>query len=158
MSVLPTDAENLFVVLSARELNSDLYIVTRATEEGAEVKIMRAGADRVISPYHTGGIKIANAVLKPAVVEFLEFVTLSENIGLELEEITVFPNSRLVNNTLDETGIGRDFKIIIVAVKRPQGEMEFKPTSETIINAGDTLIALDESSQLRKLETLTGNA
>ncbi|MBS1112527.1 MAG: TrkA family potassium uptake protein, partial [Nitrospirae bacterium] len=82
ISVLPTDAENLYVVLSARGLNPKLLIVARAGEEGSEQKLLRAGADRVVSPYHIGGLRIAHAVLKPAVVDFIEFATKSGNIDL----------------------------------------------------------------------------
>ena len=78
VSVLPTDAENLFVVLSARELNPDLFIVARASDEGAEQKMLRAGANRVVSPYHIGGLKIAHIILKPAVMDFIEFATKAE--------------------------------------------------------------------------------
>jgi voltage-gated potassium channel len=77
ISVLPTDAENLYVVLSARGLNPNLQIVARAGEEGSEQKLLRAGADRVVSPYHIGGLRIAHTVLKPAVVDFIEFATKS---------------------------------------------------------------------------------
>lgn len=154
ISVLPTDAENLFVVLSARELNPDLFIVARAGEEGSEQKLLRAGADRVVSPYHIGGLRIAHTVLKPAVVDFIEFATKSGNIDLQMEEITVKDRSKLVGLTLDECGIGRDLGIIIVAIKKPTGDMKFNPTFRTTIKAGDTLIALGEASKLKILEEM----
>ncbi len=154
ISVLPTDAENLFLVLSARDLNPDLFIVTRASEESSERKILRAGADRVVSPYFTGGIRIANSILKPAVVDFLEFATKTGNLELQLEEILLGKGSILSERTLVDTGIGRDLEIIIVAIKRPDGTMEFNPNSTSIINSGDTLVALGEPSKLKELEKL----
>ncbi len=154
ISVLPTDAENLFVVLSARELNPKLFIVARAGEEGSEQKLLRAGADRVVSPYHIGGLRIAHTVLKPAVVDFIEFATKSGNIDLQMEEITVQNNSKLAGLTLDECGIGRDLGIIVVAIKKASGDMQFNPTFRTAIKAGDTLIALGEISKLRTLENM----
>jgi voltage-gated potassium channel len=156
ISVLPTDAENLFVVLSARELNPYLFIVARAGEEGSEQKLLRAGADRVVSPYHIGGLRIAHTVLKPAVVDFIEFATKSGNIDLQMEEITIQEDSKLAGFTLDECGIGRDLGIIIVAIKKHTGDMEFNPTFKTTINIGDTLIALGEVSKLKILEDMAG--
>jgi len=155
ISVLPTDAENLYVVLSARGLNPGLTIVARAGEEGSEQKLIRAGADRVVSPYHIGGLRIAHTVLKPAVVDFIEFATKSGNLELQMEEIEVKENSPLVGQTLDECGIGRDLGIIIVAIKQLSGDMKFNPTFRTAIKAGDTLIALGEISRLQTLEEMT---
>ncbi len=154
ISVLSSDAENLFLVLSARDLNPDLFIVARASEESSERKILRAGADRVVSPYFTGGIRIANSILKPAVVDFIEYATKSGNLELQLEEILLSENSKYNNFTLEKTAIGRDLGIIIVAIKRNDGRMEFNPHSSSLINAGDTLVALGENSKLRMLESL----
>lgn len=152
ISVLPSDAENLFVVLSARGLSPNLLIVARAGEEGSEQKLIRAGADRVISPYHIGGLRIAHTVLKPAVVDFIEFATKSGNIDLQMEEILIHEQSGLVGLTLDASGIGRELGIIIVAMRRKNGDMKFNPTSRSSIQAGDTLIALGETSKLSILE------
>lgn len=156
ISVLPTDAENLFVVLSARGLNPHLHIYTRAGDESSELKILRAGADRVVSPYHTGGLRIANMILKPAVVDFIELATKSGNLEIQIEEIEIHPGSALSGKTLEVSGIGRDLGIIIVAVKKPDGTMQFNPTSRTVINPQDTLIALGEKSKLKVLEGMSG--
>jgi voltage-gated potassium channel len=157
ISVLPTDAENLYVVLSSRGLNPHLLIVARAGEEGSEQKLLRAGADRVVSPYYIGGLRIAHTVLKPAVVDFIEFATKSGNIDLQIEEITVQEGSRLVGLSLDECGIGRDMGIIIVAIKHKSGEMKFNPTFRSIINLGDTLIAVGETPKLKILEEMAAS-
>ena len=154
ISVLPTDAENLYVVLSARGMNPALLIVARAGEEGSEQKLLRAGADRVVSPYHIGGLRMAHSVLKPAVVDFIEFATKSGNIDLQIEEITIQEGSNLVGNSLDHCGIGRELGIIIVAIKQQNGEMKFNPTFRTIIEIGDTLIAVGETSKLKILEDM----
>lgn len=154
VSVLPTDAENLFVVLSARGLNQKLFIVARAGEEGSEKKLVRAGADKVVSPYHIGGLRIAHTVLKPAVVDFIEFATKSGNIDLQMEEVLIRESSELVGKSLDECGIGRELGIIIVAIKKPDGAMKFNPTFKSAIKSGDTLIALGESSKLKNLEVM----
>jgi len=154
ISVLPTDAENLFVVLSARGLNPSLSIVARAGEEGSEQKLLRAGADKVVSPYHIGGLRIAHTVLKPAVVDFIEFATKSGNIDLQMEEIKIQEASQLAGLTLDECGIGRELGIIIVAIKKADGDLKFNPTFRSTIHTGDTLIALGEISKLKLLEDM----
>ena len=154
ISVLPTDAENLYVVLSAKVLNPDLNIVARAGEEGSEQKLLRAGADRVVSPYHIGGLRIAHTVLQPSVVDFIEFATRSGNIDLQMEEIYVREGAGISGTTLDHCGIGRELGIIIVAIKRTDGEMKFNPTFRTVIKPGDVLIALGEKDKLRILEEM----
>lgn len=154
ISVLSTDAENLYVVLSARVLNPKLNIVARAGEEGSEQKLLRAGADRVVSPYHIGGLRIAHTLIKPAVVDFIEFATKSGNIDLQMEEINVLAGSKVANTTLDECGIGRELGIIIVAIKAPGGDMRFNPNYKTTIRPGDILIALGERSRLKLLEDM----
>ncbi|MEW6109601.1 MAG: NAD-binding protein [Nitrospirota bacterium] len=154
ITVLPTDAENLFVVLSARGLNPGLLIVARAGEEGSEQKLFRAGADKVVSPYHIGGLRIAHTLLKPAVVDFIEFATKSGNIELQMEEVKIQESSRLAGLTLDECGIGRELGIIIVAIKQADGSMRFNPTFRSAIKEGDTLIALGEISKLKILEEM----
>jgi len=154
ISVLPSDAENLFVVLSARVLNPNLLIVARAGEEGSEQKLLRAGADKALSPYYIGGIRIAQTVLKPAVMDFIEFATKSGNIELQMEELPIREGSKLAGRTLNECGIGRELGVIIVAIKQVAGEMRFNPTFRTEIQVGDTLIAVGESSKLRTLEEM----
>lgn len=153
VSVLSTDAHNLYVVLSARGLNEKLQIVARATEEGAEQKFIRAGADRVVSPYHIGGLRIAHSIIKPSIVDFLEFATRSGNIELQMEEIPLLETSRLPRTSIIDAGIGKDLGVIIVAIKR-EGNMIFNPTGKTIMNVGDILIALGEATKLKKLEEI----
>lgn len=157
ISVLPTDALNLYVVLSARELNPSLNIVARAGEEGSEKKLLRAGADKVVSPYHIGGLRIAHSVLRPAVVDFIEFATKSGNIELQMEEVTIPEGSSMEGQSLDQCGIGRELGVIVVGIKRHNGEMKFNPTSRSTVKAGDTLIALGETSKLRVLENMSRN-
>jgi voltage-gated potassium channel len=154
ISVLPSDAENLFVVLSARGLNPNLLIVSRAIEEGSEKKLLRAGATKVVSPYHIGGLRMAHTVLKPTVVDFLEFATKSGNIELQMEEIQIQERSALIGLTLEECGIGRDLGVIIVAIKQSTGDTRFNPTFRSKVKAGDTIIALGEKSRLQRMEEM----
>lgn len=157
ISVLSSDADNLYVVLSARGLNPKLRIAARASEEGVEQKLIRAGADNVISPYHIGALRIAHTMLKPAVVDFIEFATKKGNIELQMEEIKVKEDSHIMGLSLDECEMRKELGIIIVAIKRASGEMEFNPTSASIIKQGDTLIAMGEVNQLKKFEQLVSS-
>lgn len=157
ISVLSSDADNLYVVLSARGLNPKLRIAARASEEGVEQKLIRAGADNVISPYHIGALRIAHTMLKPAVVDFIEFATKKGNIELQMEEIKVKEDSHIMGLSLDECEMRKELGIIIVAIKRASGEMEFNPTSASIIKQGDTLIAMGDVNQLKKFEQLVSS-
>lgn len=154
ISVLPTDAENLLVVLSARGLNPNLLIVARAAEEDSEQKFLRAGATKVVSPYHIGGLRMAHTVLKPTVVDFIEFATRSGNIELQMQEILIQEGASLLGMTLEECGIGRDIGVIVVAIKQSTGDTRFNPTFKSTIKPGDTLIALGEVSKLKVIEEM----
>lgn len=154
ITVLPSDAENLYVVLSARELNQNLFIVARAVEKEAEAKLKRAGANRVVSPYFIGGLRIAHTVLRPTVVDFLEFVTRSEYAEIQIEEVEVSPQSKLIGKTIAQSGIGRDIGVIIIGIKRADGRMKFNPTSQTLIKESDTLIVVGQTDKLSILEEL----
>ena len=155
ITVVSTDAENLYIVLTARGLKPDLFIVARAGEEGSEKKLMRAGANKVISPYHIGADRMAQAVLRPAVVDFIEFATRSENMELRMEELTIRAGSKLSGLAINQCGIRQDLGIIIVAIKRIEGHMEFNPSPAAVLNEGDCLIALGQPDRLKVLEEIT---
>jgi len=149
-----SDADNLYVTMSARFLNDKLFIVARAEEEGAERKLLRAGANRVVSPYAIGGQRVAQAVLRPNVMDFLELATRSEHLELQIEEITIGDRSGLAGKSLDDSRIRRDLGIIVVAIKKPAGTMSFNPEGAAVLDPGDLMIALGHRQQLDKLEEL----
>ena len=151
VSVVASDADNLFITMSARGLNPGLFILVRADEEHTEKKLMRAGADRVFMPYLIGGQKMAHTLIKPAVTDFLEFTVNNKDIGLDLGELMVNEMSRLNGLTLIDSGIRQEMDVIIVAIRKRDGEMKFNPSSQTRIEAGDTLISLGKSNDLAKL-------
>ncbi len=156
VTVLHSDASNLFVTLSAREINPKLFIIARYEEERTKNKLLRAGADKVVSPYIIGGTRMAMAVLRPAVIDFIELATQSESLGLQMEEVLVPGNSPLLGTHLKDSGIRSSLDIIIVAIKKRSGHMEFNPSADTIIGEGDRMIAIGETSQLQKLEYMLG--
>ncbi len=156
ITVLPTDAENLYVVLSARGLAPSLNIVARAVGEGSEKKLLRAGANRAVSPYHIGALRIAHMLIAPTMVDFIEFTTQGGNVDIWMEEIPVSEGSSVVGQSLDQCGIGRELGIIIVAIKSRKGQLQINPTRAAVINPGDILVAIGEASKLKTLKELAG--
>jgi voltage-gated potassium channel len=154
VAVVASDADNLFITMSARLLNEKLFLVARADEEGAQAKLLRAGANRVVSPYVIGGQRVAQAVLRPAVVDFLELATRTEHLELQIEETQVAAGSALAGHTLKDSGLRQRLEILILAIKRSSGKMLFAPSPETILEPGDTLIIVGSRHQLDLLERL----
>lgn len=152
ITALGTDADNVYVTLTARELNPKLYILARAGEEGSDKKLLRAGANKVVSPYTIGGMRMAEAVLRPAVVDFIEIATMKRTIDLQLEEVRVGPTSKLVGTTLLDSHIRKDFDSIIIGIKKSSNEMIFNPTPDYRIEANDTLIALGKREDMVRME------
>jgi voltage-gated potassium channel len=153
ISVVSTDAANVYVVLTARSLNPHLFIVARGEEEGSEKKLLRAGADKAESPYRMGGQKMAHTILHPTVVTFME-LAMKEGVEWSIEEVVVGQTSPLVGVRLADSGIRQKLNLILVAIKREDGEMYFNPSFETPILAGDTLIALGLRKNLDALEEM----
>jgi voltage-gated potassium channel len=149
-----SDADNLFITMSARLINEQLFIVARAETEGADVKLRRAGASRVVSPYNIGGHRVAQAVLRPNAMDFIELATQSGHLELQIEEVAVRAASVLVGRTLKASPVRSELGIIVVAIKKPGGPMAFNPSPNTALEAGDVLIALGRRRQLDRLEEM----
>lgn len=154
ITAVTSDTENVYITLTARGLNPGLFILARAGEEGSELKLRRAGASKVISPYVIGATRMAQAILRPSVVDFIEIATAGHNLELQLEEIRVRGGSRLIGQSLMTSGIRKDLGIIIVGIKKGDGHMVFNPASETRIDSGDVLITLGEAPAIQNLETI----
>lgn len=154
VTVMASDSDNLFATMSARLLNPKLTIVARVEEMQSEQKLIRAGANRVVSPYQIGGTRVAHAVLKPTVVDFIELTTRTEHIELQLEETTVEPNSVLAGVKLSDSHLRAEHQVIIVAIKKKKGHMVFNPPPETVIEASDILVAMGSLDHLSKLDEL----
>jgi len=152
IAAVGTDAENVYAVLSARVMRPDLFIVSRAETEDATIKLKRAGADRVISPYQLGGMQIAQTALRPAVVDFVALATSADNLELALEEITIDAASTLANRSIIDANLRGKYGVIVVGIQRQNGKMEFNPESETVIGASDKLVVLGKPDALRQLE------
>jgi voltage-gated potassium channel len=156
IAAVGTDAENVYIVLTARLLRPDLFIVGRAESEEAQRKLMRAGADRVISPYHIGALQIAQTALRPAVVDFVQLATSSENLELAMEQVKLGGASELAGRTIVQANLRQRFHAIVVAIQRANGHMEFNPSPDAVMGAGDHLVVLGPPDSLRELELIAG--
>jgi voltage-gated potassium channel len=155
VAAINTDAENVFVTLSARALRPDLVIVARARTEGSEPKLLRAGATRVVNPQRIGGQRIAAAALQPNVVEFLDVVMHDGSLEFRLEEVQVHTGSRLAGRTLRETSLGDlgdSTGALVLALRNSDGSFMTNPALSSRVDAGSVLIAIGTKEQLTALE------
>jgi voltage-gated potassium channel len=148
------DADNVYITLSARNARPDVQIVARASDEDAERKIMLAGADRVVMPYRTAGRQMANMVMKPQVMSFLDAVTTAAGPDLHMAEIEVHENCASAGKTIRETHVRRDTGAIIVALRHKDGSFDTTPEPEAVIKPGDVIVGVGTSDELRRLEDL----
>ena len=153
IAVVGTDAENVYTVLTARVLRPDLFIVTRAESEESAAKLRRAGADRVVSPYHIGGMQIAQTAVRPAVVDFVELATSADNLELAMEQIAIGAASEFASRTIIDANVRQRYGAIVVGIQRQDRRMEFNPEPDTRIEAGDKLVVLGRPDSLKRLET-----
>lgn len=154
VAVLDSDADNFFAALSAKALNPQIFVVARAVEEETESKLLKAGANRVVKPYETAGTKMAELLLRPGVIESIDIVSRDKKVDLNIEEIHLTGRSPLINKTLAESPIRQELNIMVVTVNKADGRFIYNPTSSTILEAGDRLIALGESASLVRLGKL----
>lgn len=150
---LPDDADNVYVVLIARDLNHNLHIVARAVEEQAELKLIKAGANRVVAPTITGSHRMAQALMRPAVADFMDSLA-AENLDLSFEEVEVTHNSTYAGHRLRFTNILSELNVIIVAIRRRSGQMTFNPSGDALIDAGDILIAIGRAEAIARMKNL----
>jgi voltage-gated potassium channel len=152
VAAVSTDAENVYAVLTARVLNPRLFIIARAEGEESLPKLKKAGADRVVSPYRIGAIQMAQTALRPAVVDFVEIATSSDNLELSIEEIRIERGSPMAGRPLAQA-IPRDkMNVVVVGIQHARGRMEFNPSPDTILQGDDHVIVLGSSTTLKELE------
>ncbi len=147
-----SDADNLYITLTARDISKDLMIVSRANDEAAVGRLLKAGANKVVSPVITGSNQMAQVLLRPAVADFLELATMTERLELEMEQIEIHRGSPFLNRALRDTGIRSDLDVIVIAIRRSDGEMIFNPSADTVIQEHDALVAIGSHTNLEKLE------
>jgi voltage-gated potassium channel len=152
IGALATDADNLFAVISAKTLNPKILVSARAAEEEAERKMRQVGADSVFAPYTMTGTRLAQALLKPHVRQFLDITTAHVGPSVTIEQLEVLASSDLVGRTLVELRLGREMKVIVLGILRASGEMLFNPSADALVESGDFLIVMGEQEPLRRLE------
>jgi len=152
IAAVGTDAENVYAVLTARLLRPDLFIIGRAETADAQSKLLRAGADRVLSPYQIGGLQLAQTALRPAVVDFVQLATSSDNLDLNMEQVKIGTGSSLAGRTIIEANLRQRFGVVVVGIQRADGTMQFNPAPETAMAVGDFLVVLGQAKNLRELE------
>ncbi len=155
VAVVSSNVDNLYITLSARvmcrESNPNLYILSRATDREACDKIERAGADRVVSPYVIGGMRIVQALLRPTVNDFLEIATQTGDLDLMFEELAIGGDSSLDGVALKDSGIRASYDVVVIAIKKSSGKMVFNPGPEAMLHNGDMLVTLGDRDQLDRL-------
>ena len=154
ITVVGTDADNVFLVLIAKQMNPDLFIVARASQNSAKKTLMAAGANKVISPYDIGARRMAHAILRPTVIKFLEMAFSDENTDIVLEEIHVKESSPFVGVSLMDSGIRQTFDLIIITISKADGTMLFNPGASTKFDVGDIVVAVGKAKNLIRLERI----
>jgi voltage-gated potassium channel len=152
IAALATDTDNVFLVLTARQLNPEIFILARASSVKARSKLSAAGANRVESPYEIGAVSMAQRLLRPSVSNFLDLVFAYNRKDIQMDEIPVAEKSSLAGLMLKDSGIRQKYNLIVIAVKTPDGEMLFNPSHETLIRPGDTVIAMGKTDNLAELQ------
>lgn len=154
VSLLPKDADNLYIILTSRELNKNIFIISRAEDDVGEKRLIRAGANKVIAPYRIGGQRVAGGLLRPHVATFLDLAGNGNTGDLLLEEIVIPDESPIVGVSLRDSGIRNTASIIVAAIIDLEGQMKFNPSADTILEKGFTLICFGYKKDFDKLEKL----
>jgi voltage-gated potassium channel len=154
VSAVTSDGDNLYIVLTASGMRPDLKIIARASEEEAIPKLLRAGASQVLSPYHFIGHRIVQLLLRPNVLDFVDTAFGTERLDIEIGEVPVPEGSSLAGKSLEDSDIRERTGVLVLALKRTDGTLDFNPAPEAVIQPGDCLIGIGSSEHLQKLESL----
>ncbi len=151
-ALLPSDADNLYLTFTAKLINPSLFVLSKALEEEAEKKILQIGANRVVSPYKLGALKIAQGLMRPALVDFMDLIIRRQELSLLMEEIVVPRKSKIVGRTLTQCQIRQKSNVIVVAIKKPGEDIVFNPSPDMEMNIGDTLLVLGDGEAIKQFD------
>ena len=154
VTALASDANNVFITLTAKGLRPDIYILARASHENNEDKLSRAGASRVVSPHLIGGKRMAQVLKRPTVVDFIDIATMGSSLGLMMEEATVGNGSGLTGKNLIDSNLRKNFGVIIVAIKKMAGNMIFNPMPSETLEAGDVIVVIGKKEDLKRMNAV----
>jgi len=151
VTAVSSDADNVFIALSAKGMRPDIFILARASDVKNESKLLRAGASRVVCPYQMGAKRMAEILHKPTVVDFLDHTMMNDQLGLKMEEALINENAAITGKTVMSSNLRQQFGVIIVAIKRKCGLMVFNPGPNEIFNAGDVIVVLGKKDELIRM-------
>lgn len=155
VTAVATDADNVFLVLIAKQLNPDLFIVARASQNETKKTLRAAGADKVISPYELGARRMAHAILRPTVIKFLEMAFADETVDIQVEEAKIRPDSELVGKSIKDSGLRQNYDLITIFIRKSDGQMIFNPNADTILEAGEILVVVGSAKNIKRLQRIS---
>jgi voltage-gated potassium channel len=153
-ALLPSDADNLYLVLTVRQLNPSIFILSKALDDEAEKKILQIGANKVVNLYKLSGLKLAQGLIRPTLVDFIDLIIRRKELSLAMEEFVVKKNSKIANQSLIQGDVRKKANVIVVASKKPGEDIVFNPSPATQIGAGDTLLVLGDKLGISEFENL----
>ena len=154
VTAVNSDANNVFITLTAKGLRPDIFVLARASEERNEEKLLKAGATRVVSPYLIGARRMAHVLKRPTVVDFLDIATMGNHLGLIMEEAEVGQKSGFIGKNLIESRLRQEFGVIIVAIKKASGQMVFNPVPSEKLEAGDVIVVIGQKEDLKRMRVI----
>jgi voltage-gated potassium channel len=154
VTAVNSDANNVFITMTAKSLRKDIFVLARASEEKNEAKLFRAGANRVVSPYLIGGRRIAQMLKRPTVVDFIDIAMMGTHLGLMMEEARIGDKSSLIGKNLIDSQLRKDYGVIIVAIKKLSGDMVFNPTPSEKLEAGDVIVVIGKKEDLKRMKAV----
>ena len=153
VTAVSSDADNVFISLSAKGMRPDVFILARASDVKNEPKLLRAGANRVVCPYQMGGRRMAEILHKPTVVDFLDHTMVNSELGLQISEAVIGDGSPMVGKSVVDSHLRQQFGVMIVAIKRRSGEMVFNPGPHESFSSGDVIVVIGKGEELRRMIT-----
>jgi voltage-gated potassium channel len=151
VTAVRSDANNVFITLTAKGLQPDIFVLSRASDVKNEAKLIKAGASRVVSPYLLGGRRMAEVLKRPTVVDFIDVATANRHLGLVIEEARVGEKSSLAGKNLIDSRLRQNYGVIIVAIKKASGRMVFNPVPSETLEVGDVIVVIGKKEDLTRM-------
>ncbi len=154
VTAVRSDANNVFITLTAKGLQPDIFVLSRASDVKNEAKLIKAGASRVVSPYQLGGRRMAEVLKRPTVVDFIDVATANRHLGLVMEEACVSEKSLLAGKNLIDSRLRQEYGVIIVAIKKSTDRMVFNPVPSETLEAGDVIVVIGKKEDLKRMSDI----
>lgn len=154
VTAVTSDADNVFITLTAKGLRSDIFVLSRSSDENNEPKLIRAGASMVVSPYLIGGRRMAQVLKRPTVVDFIDIATVGNKLGLMIEEAKLGSTSNLIGKTIIESNLRQNYGLIVVAIKKQSGEMVFNPMPSEMLEKGDVIVVIGKKEEMLRMQSI----